>query len=62
MLPESSNQTPARLIKSLANVYAHEGELERVWREFELAKQKALRTLMESQALLERAEQILSKR
>jgi hypothetical protein len=43
----------------LTDLHAHERE--RTWRELEFAKQVVLRTLMESQSLLERAEQILSK-
>jgi len=63
MLPEASNhpRLPPRFEKLLTNVEAALREHGLIRREVELLKEQAMKTLMESQALLERAEQILSK-
>ena len=63
MLPEASNRPrlPPRFEKLLTNVEAALREHGLIRREAELLKEQAMKTLMESQALLERAEQILSK-
>jgi hypothetical protein len=61
MLPEASDRLPPRFVTLLTNVEAALREHWQVRREVELLKQQARQTLMDSQALLERAEQILSK-
>jgi hypothetical protein len=63
MLPEPLNRPrlPPRFEKLLTNVEAALREHGLIRREAELLKEQAMKTLMESQALLERADEILSK-
>jgi hypothetical protein len=64
MLTQASNRPvlPPRFQKLLTNVEAALREHGLIRREVELLKEQAMQTLMESQALLERADQILSKK
>jgi hypothetical protein len=61
MLPETSDRLPARFVTLITNLEAALREHWQVRRDVELLKQQAMQTLMDSQALLERAEQIVSK-
>ena len=61
MLPETSNRLPPRFVTLLTNVEAALRERGQIRREVELLKEQAMKTLMESQSLLEHADQILSK-
>ena len=64
MLPEASNRPclPPRFEKLLTNVEAALREHGLIRREVGLLKEQVMKTLMESQALLERADEILSKK
>jgi len=62
MLPEVPKRGRLSSFEFLANIKAHERERERVRREVKRIEQEAIQTIAETQALLERVEQILSKK